>query len=305
MGDGYTDNVWEGAETLFTVVYVIEVILKIMVNGWKQYIETPRNVFDFSITTLAVLASAYVYYPNTYNNRALIEFVVMARVLRLSRLLFVIDGFRLIVRISFDIIPAAASVFAVLLFIAYSFASVGMIIFGGLISRDPNNLHYNSLMEADDFVDNKYWANNFNDMFSGMNVLFNMLVVNNWTTQASGFEHATGNKLMVRLFFMTFHLLGVTVISNVITSCIINAFFQQQKKIHNRQRRETKVEGEAVLHGGQAVFDTSNITGTATGLDGSVYYARIKSKHHDVELDEREALRGLFSKTSNSSTGSN
>ena len=51
----------EGSETIFTVVYIIEVMLKIMVSGWKQYIESTRNCFDFTITAFVVLASAYVY----------------------------------------------------------------------------------------------------------------------------------------------------------------------------------------------------------------------------------------------------
>ena len=48
-------------ETIFTVVYVLEAGLKITVEGWKRYSESPRNMFDFVITLLAVLATAYVY----------------------------------------------------------------------------------------------------------------------------------------------------------------------------------------------------------------------------------------------------
>lgn len=59
--DGYIDTLYEGAETIFTILYVIEAMLKIMVNGWKRYIDSPRNCFDFIITILVVLASAYVY----------------------------------------------------------------------------------------------------------------------------------------------------------------------------------------------------------------------------------------------------
>ena len=59
--DGYIDTIWELMETIFTVVYVLEAILKITVEGWKRYSESPRNMFDFSITLMAVLASAYVY----------------------------------------------------------------------------------------------------------------------------------------------------------------------------------------------------------------------------------------------------
>lgn len=59
--DGYIDTNWERMETLFTGLYVIEVVVKIIVEGWKRYSESMRNMFDFFITVLAVLASAYVY----------------------------------------------------------------------------------------------------------------------------------------------------------------------------------------------------------------------------------------------------
>lgn len=59
--DGYIDTVWERLETIFTVIYVLEVAVKVLVNGWKRYSESMRNMFDFLITILALLATAYVY----------------------------------------------------------------------------------------------------------------------------------------------------------------------------------------------------------------------------------------------------
>ena len=61
FSDGFIDTIWELMETIFTVVYVLEAMLKIMVEGWKRYSESMRNMFDFFITMLAVLATAYVY----------------------------------------------------------------------------------------------------------------------------------------------------------------------------------------------------------------------------------------------------
>ena len=132
-----------------------------------------------------------------------------------------------------------------------------------VITRDPQNPLSIILLEASDFVDNEYWANNFNDMFSGMNVLFNLLVVNNWTECEIGFEYVTGTK-WVRLFFFTFHLLGVVVINNVVIAFIINAFFQQLKLLNDRQGWEERVHGEAFIKGDKGMFDASNITGTST-----------------------------------------
>ena len=138
-------------------------------------------------------------------------------------------------------------------------------------------------------------------MFSGVNVLFNLLVVNNWTEFEIGLEYTTGTKL-VRFFFLTFHLFGVIVISNVVTSFIINAYFQQMETIVQRLGWEEHVEGEAIIKGQHGVFDATTITGTTTGAS-STYIARISPRHMDIEVDERAALRNLFTRTTSSDVG--
>ena len=297
------DTKWEAFETVFTIIYVIETMLKIMVNGWRSYIEKPRNAFDFTITVLVVLASFYVYYPNTYSNRDLIEFVAMARVLRLCRLLFALDRFRIFGLISLVIIPAASSVFLVLLFLGYLFASLGMILFGGVITRDPSNPISLLLLEAEDFVEGEYWANSFNDMASSINVLFNWLVINNWTTQTSGLEYASESKWLTRLFFFSFYLLGVIGISNVITSVVINSFLQQLQTVERESLSPEKIgdDEDITITSSQAMFNPTKITGTATGIcQSSDYFARIKPTHMDVEVDAQAALRRLFTSGSSS-----
>lgn len=299
--EGYIKTVWENFQTVFTLLYVVEASLKIIVNGWRGYIETPRNAWDFFITVLVVLSSVYVYYPNAYNNHDLIEFVAMMRVLRLTRILFRLNRFRIFGLVSLEIIPAAKNVFLVLLFIAYSFTTIGLLVFGGKITRDPSNEVSNLLLEANDWVESNYWSNSFNDMLSSFNVLFNLLVVNNWTIEAAGLEAAT-KVWQTRLFFLSFHILGVIGISNVITSFIINAFFQQMETVENRQRPEEQIGDKAVIRGSLVKFDPSNITGTKTGLDESAYYARIQPRHMDIEVDERFALKRLFTRTSTASS---
>mmetsp|Transcript_37803 Transcript_37803/g.91982 ORF Transcript_37803/g.91982 Transcript_37803/m.91982 type:complete len:227 (-) Transcript_37803:2065-2745(-) len=222
----------------------------------------------------------------------------MARVLRLSRLLMAFQAFQLVGSISVDIIPAAQNVILNLVFLMYAFASLGTALYGGMITRDPINPLSTALLGASDFVDNEYWANNFNDMISGMNVLFNLLVVNNWTECEIGFEYVTGGK-WVRWFFFSFHMVGVVVINNVVIAFIINAFFQQLKTLDDRRGWEEQVQGEAMIKGGKGTFDASTITGTETGTSGT-YIARVRPRHMDVEVDERAALRHLFTRTSSS-----
>lgn len=62
---------------------------------------------------------------------------------------------------------------------------------------DPNNGLSELLLDTD-FASSEYWGNNFNDMLSGMNVMFNLIVVNNWTTCEGGYEAVTGGKVSGR-----------------------------------------------------------------------------------------------------------
>lgn len=218
----------------------------------------------------------------------------MARVLRLVRLLFAIESFRLLGAITLDILPASRDIFLVLLFVAYFFATVGQLFYGGYITRDPTNPLSYALLEATDFTGSEYWANSFNDMFSSMNVLFNLLVVNNWPTEVQAFECTTGGRT-VRLFFFTFHLICVTVLSNVITSVVINSFFQQLEVLERRYGQNEQIEGTRI-RGSRAFFRGSVVTGTNTGVVGG-YSAHVKAVNFDVDVDERQVMRKVFTRS--------
>jgi len=165
--DGQIDTWAELVETVFTGVYVAEALLKITVDGWKRYRESARNCFDFGVTVTALIATAYVYYPNTYNDSRLIRLIVMARVLRLVRLLMMVPAFQLLGAIIAEILPAAQDVILLLFFLMYCFAALGMILYGGMITRDPLNPLSHAIL-GNAFSDNDYWANNFNDMVSSL-----------------------------------------------------------------------------------------------------------------------------------------
>jgi two pore calcium channel protein, plant len=289
--DGSIDTIWELVETLFTVIYTLEVIAKTNVYGWKRYTESPKNVFDFTITVLAVISSIIVYYPNQFSDSRIIRMIVMGRVLRLLRLLTSVRRFQLIVTICSEILPAASSVLLILFLLLYFFSILGVHLYGGLITRDPANpLSY--LVLNTDFANNDYWANNFNDPISGMNVLFNLLVVNNWTECESGYEATTQAK-WVRWFFFFFHIFGVVVMMNLVTGVIINEFLTQLAVFKERTEEEVVGDGEAVLYHRRAVFDAAVITGTRTTLRGD-YIARFRE---DAENIVRERLRQLFTQT--------
>jgi len=265
ISNGEIDTIWETFETIFTVIYVAEATLKILVQGWNKYSADVRNIFDFVITIMSIAATAYVYYPNGYYDSRLVRYIVMARVLRLVRLLVSFKSFQLIGKTLRNIIPDASRVFLFLLCMMYAFSAIGMYAFGGMISRDPNNPLSNELYGTD-FAENHYWGNNFNCMMSGMNVCFDLLVINNWTIMSDGIVAVTGSKYS-RFFFVVFHILGVIIVNNVVVAFVINSFITEWQQ-ENSQTRSSK-GGVVAGEGNAMLFDASEVTGTSTSLTGN------------------------------------
>jgi Ion transport protein len=299
--NGQIDTAWEVVEAVFTALYVLECGLKVTVFGSRAYFERGKNVFDCAITGLAVVCSVLVYLPNEINDSRIIRMVVMARVLRLLRVLTSRKRFQLIGAISAEILPQAMSVLLILFFLLYMFAVIGTHLYGGMITRDPHN-PLSPLLMGTDFSDSDYWGNNFNDMLSAMNVLFNLLVINNWTVCESGFEAATQGK-WVRWYFVCFHVLGVILVNNLVIAFVINNFMQQFSLLKEAQQSEsTLIIGNAVIDvlNRQVNFDASQVTGTETGLTGG-YIARYRrsgsSRFSDCERRDTDRLRRLFTQT--------
>jgi len=262
-----------------------------------------------------------------------IRMVLTARVLRLFRLLTALKQFQLIGKVSAEILPAARGIFGLLFLLLYFYAVLGMQLYGGLISRNPDD-KFAHLILGSDFAESNYWANNFNDMLSGMNVscytknlhiifalpwlltttfryyirpllqvLFNLLVVNNWMVCEVGFEAATEQK-WVRFFFLSFHILGVIMVNNLVIAFVITNFLTQFAIFKENLAPEV-IEGEAIIQDRRALFDAAQITGTSTSLTGA-YIARLR--HSNSEMDggdhHHKRLRELFTQQSSNVSAS-
>mmetsp|Transcript_5079 Transcript_5079/g.10243 ORF Transcript_5079/g.10243 Transcript_5079/m.10243 type:complete len:237 (-) Transcript_5079:618-1328(-) len=154
--DGQIDTIWELFETCFTVLYAIEMFLKILVKGRRRFWSSFRNRFDAAVVLLAVTASAYVYYPNSFSDSRVIRYIVLIRVLRVSRLLVVFQDFRVLWSSLVTCLPKASRVGLLLFCAAYCFSALGMLLFGGLINRDPDD-PTSAYLVGTDFERNYYW----------------------------------------------------------------------------------------------------------------------------------------------------
>jgi len=140
-----------------------------------------------------------------------------------------------------------------------------------MITRDPSNRLTYLLLDTD-FANNGFWANNFNDLLGGMNVLFSLLVTD-CAEFSDGYEAVTESK-WTRLFFLSFYVVGVVFVNNVVIAVVISHFIEQWNKQQEHDKIHN-VEGEATIAERRAMFNATEITGTKTGVTGD-YVARVR-----------------------------
>lgn len=105
--------------------------------------------------------------------------------------------------------------------ITYIFAIIGVLIFGGLINKDPNREQYETL-QSTTYGQNNYYPLNFNSMSSAFVTLICLLRVSAWDVIAVAMEKVTYP--IMRLYFVLWYLIGVLFLMNTVTTLFISGF---------------------------------------------------------------------------------
>jgi len=287
VASGMIEGTWEFMEGIFTLIYVLEMSVKIMVLGWDRYTSSLRHVFDGFITVVAFVTTMIVYYPNDFNNPKMIQVVMVLRIFRIVRLFMVMKSFRLFCRTFVGILPSVGKMIVLLFCIMYVFSAIGMHFFGGLVTRDPENV-LSYLLKGTEFADNLYWANNFNDLLSGMNVIFNHLVGNNWDAMESGILAVTQTKES-RWFFFAFYVVGVILVNNLVISLSIDAFIIELED--KDQDQDAGISNKISFRGKRLIFDANRLT-REHDLSGC-FEAHLSTEIHSVR-EKKKILANLF-----------
>ncbi|EQC40820.1 hypothetical protein SDRG_01888 [Saprolegnia diclina VS20] len=209
---------WELVDSGFSLVYVLEMLCKLLVYGASAYWDDGRNRFDALITVTSLVIDAYAYIPNAYNDHMMVKVLLTTRCLRILRLIMNVSHYRVIFLTWLRLLPVGKSLLLVLFCNMNLFAALGHVLFGGKIT--PNRM--TSEFPASSYTTSGYAANNFNDIPSGMVTLFELLVVNNWFVIAEG--HVLVTSIYARFFFIAFWLLGVILTLNLFVASILDAF---------------------------------------------------------------------------------
>lgn len=217
-------RVWQTIEFCLGWIYVLEMALKIFSFGFDSYWMDGQNRFDFIVTWIIVIGEATTFFFSSelpfLSNGEWIRYLLLARMLRLIRLLLHVRRYRAFVSTFLTLIPSLMPYLGIIFCVLCMYCSLGLQLFGGLVNSG------NPRLEATDLYDNDYTFFNFNDYPNGMVTLFNLLVMGNWQVWMQSYTELAGTSWALA-YFISFYLITVLLLLNLVVAFVLEAFFAE------------------------------------------------------------------------------
>ncbi|KAI3468427.1 hypothetical protein Pfo_025090 [Paulownia fortunei] len=215
---------WQKVEFVFGWIYVLEMALKVYAYGFVNYWRDGQNRFDFVITLVIVIGETTTFLSprglTFLSNGEWIRYLLIARMLRLIRLLMHVQQYRAFVATFLTLIPSLMPYLGTIFCVLCIYCSLGVQIFGGIVNAGNPNLI------GTDLEDNDYLLFNFNDYPNGMVTLFNLLVMGNWQVWMQSYKNLTGTA-WTYVYFISFYLITILLLLNLVVAFVLEAFFAE------------------------------------------------------------------------------
>ncbi|KAI9176682.1 hypothetical protein LWI28_005969 [Acer negundo] len=229
-------KVWQSVEFVFGWIYVLEMALKIYSFGFTNYWRDGQNRFDFLITLVIVIGETITFAsPHGlpfFSNGEWIRYLLLARMLRLIRILMHVQRYRAFVATFLTLVPSLMPYLGTIFCVMCIYCSLGVQIFGGIVNAG------NSKLEQTQLADSDYLLFNFNDYPNGMVTLFNLLVMGNWQVWMQSYKELTGTWWTI-IYFVSFYLITVLLLLNLVMAFVLEAFFAEiEMEVNNSERCE-------------------------------------------------------------------
>ena len=202
-------DVLDGANIVFGVIFILEVVVKTVGLGWGQYWTSGWNRFDFSV----VVINLVTFVLGATIGDIGVDFTLLraVRVVRLFRLVKTSRRLRTIFTTLYLSLPSLANVGALLLLLFFMYAIAGMTLFAEVPHGTFITKHAN-----------------FEDFINSMLLLLRMSTGESW----NGIMHdcaGTVHKSIVFFYFTSFMLLGQFMMLNLFVAVILENFEREME----------------------------------------------------------------------------
>merc|ERR1719317_1801388 len=216
----FYQNVLDGLDTFYIVIFTVEAVVKIIGLGWRQYIHSSWNKFDFFIVIVGIISLFELSGDASFNVLRLFR---IGRVLRLINKAKTLRTHFLTLMYS---IPSLWNIGLLIIVVFFVYAVVGMHLFG---------------MEDDagwEFGDSEA---NFQDFQKAFITLFRVSSGDGWSDVYERYlsDVSDANKAWVYVYFISFFLVGALIMINLFIAVILDSFSEEQEALEREQELKT------------------------------------------------------------------
>lgn len=313
------NNIPEGSfmqnlELVFSMVYVVEIALKLCVWDFHCYWSLHSNQFDF-MTTWALLGSSVLdMVASSGTNSSLSTYMNMLRLLRLLRILKQLKRLRkvqLMVETIATIVSASKDMMTLLGVVLFFFASASVQLWGGILYNT------NPRMDETEYKEHNRFVLNFNDF--GMSC--GVWVVSLLCEYVAIFPDVIAKTSDIPgswLLFLVFYICAVCIVFELVKAFTIEAFIAQHEKWNKPDEEfpplqaivdefktqglilHYRVDGDASVH--EKIMEALEMNHEAHegeeghGEHGEASHEEADNKHNEAELallppESRAAVR--------------
>ncbi|XP_049285506.1 voltage-dependent T-type calcium channel subunit alpha-1G isoform X3 [Anopheles funestus] len=301
MGIEYHDQpaeltaIVETSNIVFSAIFAVEMILKVIAEGPFRYVANGFNVFDGVIVILSVVELAQAYLGEGQGSSGL-SVLRTFRLLRILKLVRFMPNLRRQLFVMLRTMDNVAIFFSLLILFIFIFSILGMYLFGGKFCKFVEESGIERECTCPEIVskhpqcecDRKH----FNNILWATVTVFQILTQEDWNVVLFNGMEKTSH--WAALYFVTLMTFGNYVLFNLLVAILVEGFSSERNERREREQRElvkAKLNAEALaqeqsmeVYDDQRSFSESSTTDSYNGSRGKWYSVEELSKVRNLDI---------------------
>ncbi|GAB0089753.1 Voltage-dependent T-type calcium channel subunit alpha [Sergentomyia squamirostris] len=274
----------ETSNVVFSAIFALEMLLKIIAEGPFRYISNGFNVFDGVIVVLSVFELCQQFLGEREGNSGL-SVLRTFRLLRILKLVRFMPNLRRQLLVMLRTMDNVAIFFSLLILFIFIFSILGMYLFGGKFCKFmdhtgqerectcPEIVSKHPLCECD--------RKHFNNILWATVTVFQILTQEDWNVVLFNGMEKTSH--WAALYFVALMTFGNYVLFNLLVAILVEGFSSERNERREREQRELvkKLREENLSENINDIYDDIRSFSESTTTSDS--YQDMKNKWHSAE----------------------
>lgn len=202
---------------IFSTIFFIEMVLKLLALGFKNYIKDSFNIFDAVVVILSSIdiAVMFLFYGKDSGSNSAISALRAFRLLRIFKLAKTWKDFQELLKTIGNTLKDISNFSILLLIFMFTYTLLGLEVFSGKVK-------FNEMNEPD-LVNGVSPYSNFDDFLLGITSVFIVLANDGWTIIFFDHYRSVGKVISV-FYFLSLLIIGNYILLKLFLSILLKNF---------------------------------------------------------------------------------